>query len=211
LNPSAGDIAPRLGWAARALVLALQACADDTQRASLLQKLARTLGDCGYPLFIKLLAIIGEGAPPHEQTMVARALLHGLQSGNAATGTLSRWGLAMPVLPKAQGVGDGFLRMAAARPLEPLAYLAVWSSQPTGRPVLPWPVCEDLQHGLLALLCADAGVGQAYRIKLANDIAAAVDGSFNAVTLQRLHAWMDAWCAQAAGGKPLRVAHAHAN
>jgi hypothetical protein len=82
---------PRFGLAARSLVLTLQQQPRIEDRAAKLVEVGRDLGDDWFSFYIKLLMVIGEGAPQHDRVLVADAIAHGLQHGQAAAGTLSGW------------------------------------------------------------------------------------------------------------------------
>jgi hypothetical protein len=193
--------APRFGPAARSLVLTLQGQARVEDRAATLLALGRELGDRWFPFYLKLLMVIGEGAPQDERALVADAVAHGLQRGQTAAGTLSSWGIPAP-LPAALAVavaGQGFLRMASARPLDPLAYLVVWFGQSTARPSLPPPLFVRALTALLRLFNASSSAASVYQAKLRTDLAGAVDGTFSTASLLRLQTLLDGWSAPLPG------------
>jgi hypothetical protein len=207
---------PAFGLAARALVRSLREQPDTPARAQTLIKLSRDLGDTWFPLYLKLLIVVGNGADPEEQALLADAVAHGLQHGQTAAGTLGSWGVPAPFstqlsalqtlpLPATAPVqaGRGFLRMSAARGLDPLAYLIVWFSQSTARAPLPAAVFEDSLAALLRLFDSSASAKSIYQAKLRADVTASVDGTYNATSLLRIGALVDAW---SAGQAPHRVA-----
>ena len=190
---------PRFGLAARSLVLRMQAQARIEDRAAILRELSRDLGDAWFPFYLKMLMVIGEGAPESERALVADAVAHGMQHGQPAAGTLSSWGIPTPIpAAVAAAAGHGFLRMAAARPLDPLAYLVVWFGQSTSRPVLPQPAFERALTALLRLFNASASAVSIYQAKLRADLATASDGTFSTASLLRMQTLLVGWAAQVA-------------
>jgi hypothetical protein len=195
---------PRFGLAARSLVLTLQQQLRVEDRAAELRQLSRDLGDSWFPFYLKMLMVVGEGAPEDERAMVADAAAHGLQYGQPAAGTLSSWGIPSP-LPAAvaAAAGQGFLRMAAARPLDPLAYIVVWFGQSTSRPLLPQAAFERALIALLRLFNASASAVSIYQAKLRADLATATDGTFSMATVTRMQTLLDGWTADVT---PLQLA-----
>ena len=188
---------PRFGLAARSLVLTLQnqRCIED--RAAKLRELSRDLGDSWFPFYLKMLMVIGEGAPEDERALVADAVAHGLQHGQPAAGTLSSWGIPSPLPAAVAAAGQGFLRMASARPLDPLAYVVVWFGQSTSRPLLPQAAFERALVALLRLFNASPTAQSIYQAKLRADLATAADGTFSTATSVRLQTLLDGWVAGA--------------
>jgi hypothetical protein len=194
---------PKFGLAARSLVRMLQAQPRVEDRSQVLLKLNRDLGDSWYPMYIKLLVVVGESAPTSAQTLLAEALAHGLQHGQTAGGTLGSWGVPVQ-LPAALAVaGQGFLRMSAARVLDPLAYLTVWFSQSTSRQPLPAEVFEKSVAAVLSLFDSSPPARAIYQAKLRADVASSAEGAYSATSLLRLGALVEAW---SAGQAPHRVA-----
>jgi hypothetical protein len=194
---------PRFGLAARSLVLTLQNQPRIEDRAAKLRELSRDLGDSWFPFYLKLLMVIGEGAPEDERALVADAVTHGLQHGQPAAGTLSSWGIPSPLPAAVAAAGQGFLRMASARPLDPLAYVVVWFGQSTSRPLLPQAAFERALVALLRLFNASATAQSIYQAKLRADLANAADGTFSMATSARLQTLLDGW---SAGAEPLSLA-----
>jgi hypothetical protein len=194
---------PRFGPAARTLVRTLSEQLRVEDRAGTLRQLSRDLGDSWFPFYVKLLMVIGEGAPEDERAMVADAVAHGLQHGQPAAGTLSSWGIPSPLPAAVAAAGQGFLRMASARPLDPLAYIVVWFGQSTSRPLLPQPAFERALIALLRLFNASANAQSIYQAKLRADVATAADGTFSMATVTRLQTLLEGWTAEVA---PLQLA-----
>jgi hypothetical protein len=194
---------PRFGPAARTLVRTLREQQHVEERAGTLRQLSRDLGDSWFPFYLKLLMVIGEGAPEDERAMVADAAAHGLQHGQPAAGTLSSWGIPSPLPAAVAAAGQGFLRMASARPLDPLAYVVVWFGQSTSRPLLPKPAFERALVALLRLFNASATAQSIYQAKLRADLATAAAGTFSMATTVRLRTLLDGWAADA---EPLPLA-----
>jgi hypothetical protein len=224
--------APQYGLAARALVRTLQTLDGVPARAQSLLKLNRDLGDAWFPIYLKLLTVIGQGAPEADQALVADAVAHGLAHGQPAGGTLGSWGLpsalhsqmqhqlrSMVPMPTAAAAaagvggagaapaGQGFLRMSAARVLDPLAYLVVWFSQSTSRQPLPVEVFEGSLAALLTLFNSSPPARAVYQAKLQGEVAASAEGAFNSTSLLRLRVLVDQWQGAAPGGAPKQPAH----
>lgn len=193
-QPSAN---PRFGPAARTLVRTLREQERVEDRAASLRQLSRELGDSWFPYYLKLLMVVGEGAPEDDRAVLAEAAAHGLQYGQPATGTLSSWGIHAPLPAAVAAAGQGFLRMALARPLDPLAYVVVWFGQSTSRPLLPQPAFERALIALLRLFNAGASAALIYQAKLRADLATATDGTYSMATVARLQTLLDGWAAQA--------------
>ncbi len=187
---------PRFGLAARSLVLTLQEHDRVEDRAVALRQLSRDLGDSWFPLYLKVLMVIGEGAPQEERALVADAAAHGFQHGQPAVGTLSSWGIPAPLPAAVVAAGRGFLRMASARPLDPLSYVVVWFGQSTSRPLLPQAAFERALIALLRLFNAGASAALIYQAKLRADLATATDGTYSTATVARLQTLLDGWTAQ---------------
>ena len=124
---------PRFGSAARTLVRTLREQDLVHDRAATLREFSRELGDSWFPFYLKLLMVVGEGAPEEDRAVLAEAAAHGLQYGQPASGTLSSWGIHAPLPAAVAAAGHGFLRMAMARPLDPLTYIVVWFGQSTSQ------------------------------------------------------------------------------
>jgi hypothetical protein len=186
---------PRFGPAARTLVRTLREQERMEDRAATLRDLSRELGDSWFPFFLKLLMVVGEGAPEEDRAVLAEAAAHGLQYGQPAAGTLSSWGIHAPLPAAVAAAGQGFLRMAMARPLDPLTYIVVWFGQSTSRPLLPQAAFERALTALLRLFNASPSAASIYQAKLQGDVATATDGTFSMATVARLQTLLDGWAA----------------
>jgi hypothetical protein len=186
---------PRFGPAARALMRTLQAQAEPAERAQTLRELCGKLGDEWFPFFLKLLMVVGEGAPEDHRKLLADSVAHGLQHGQPAAGTLSSWGITagMPPAGMPTTAGTMFLRHARARPLDPLSYLAVWYGQGTARPRIPAHAFERAVVAILRLFSASNAATSIYQAKLDADILAAADGTYSTATLRRLRKLLEGW------------------
>jgi hypothetical protein len=185
---------PHFGAAARALVRTLECQPQGAERSAVLTNLLREFGDAWYPMYLKLLTVIGEGAPTAARSLVADTIAHGLQHGAPLGGTLSAWGMPAQQAPLAHAsLGQGFLRMAAGRTLDPLAYLTVWASQSTSRQPLPPEVFERALRALLHLFSASPSAAAVYQAKLRADLLAPPAGAFSAITKLRLQCLLDGW------------------
>jgi hypothetical protein len=186
---------PQFGAAARTLVRTLEAESHIADRAVALGQVIRELGDNWYPMYLKVLMVIGEGAPTPARALVADAVAHGLQHGTPLGGTLSAWGMPAQQVPPAAmaALGRGFLRMAAGRALDPLAYFAVWASQSTSRQPLPQEAFERALRALLNLFDASPAAAAIYQAKLRADLLAPPAGAFSALTIRRLQCLQDGW------------------
>jgi hypothetical protein len=185
---------PYFGAAARTLVRTLESQSQGAERAAVLAQLLREFGDAWYPLYLKLLTVIGEGAPVAARALVADTIAHGLQHGAPLGGTLSAWGMPPQQAPLLHAsLGQGFLRMAAGRTLDPLAYLTVWASQSTSRQPLPPAVFERALCALLQLFAASPSAEAVYQAKLRADLLAPPAGAFSAITKMRLQCLLGGW------------------
>jgi hypothetical protein len=187
---------PQFGPAARTLVHTLREQPRVEDRAATLRELCRQLGDSWFPFYLKLLMVAGEGAPEEDRTLLADAAAHGLQYGQPTAGTLSSWGIHAPLPAAVAAAGHGFLRMALARPLDPLTYIVVWFGQSTSRPLLPQAAFERALIALLRLFNASASAASIYQAKLRADLTTATDGTFSMSTVARLQSLLDGWAMQ---------------
>jgi hypothetical protein len=188
---------PRFGDAARCLVLTLQQQPRIEDRSGTLRELCRELGDAWYPYVLKLLMVIGEGAPESARAVVAQTVAHGLERGLPAAGTLGSWGAPAPLWAVVAQARPGFLRMASSRPLDPLSYVVAWHGQASSRPLLPRAAFERALLALLRLMDACPRAAEVYRAYLRASVATASDGTFSTLTLERLQLLVDAWSAGA--------------
>jgi hypothetical protein len=184
---------PQFGPAARTMVHTLREQPRVEDRAATLRALCRELGDSWFPFYLKLLMVAGEGAPEEDRALLADAAAHGLQYGQPAAGTLSSWGIHAPLPAAVAAAGHGFLRMALARPLDPLTYIVVWFGQSTSRPLLPQPAFERALTALLRLFNTSPSAASIYQAKLRTDLATATDGTFSMATVTRLQTLLDGW------------------
>ena len=168
-------------------------------RAVALGRFSRDLGDGWFPVYLKLLIVIGEGAPETGRRLVAEAIAHGMQHGQTTGGTLSSWGIPMPMSAAvASSIGQGFLRMSGGRILDPLAYLTVWFTQSTSREPLERSVFESSLAAVVRLFDSSDSARSVYQAKLRADITSAPEGTFSSATLVRLRCLLDAWVEGAA-------------
>lgn len=179
---------PRFGPASRALVRSLEALGSDEERAAALSRFGRRLGDGWYPMYLKVLMVIGSSAPEATRRLVADALAQGLRTGLSTGGTLGAWGIPMMVAPQ-----GGFLRRSSGRALDPMAYLVVWYSQVTSRERLSRELLEDGLTALLSLFAASAHARAVYQARLGVDIDSVSEGVFSAETLHRLAVLRAGW------------------
>ncbi len=181
------------------MVTALESIDHVEDRCAALGKFSRDIGDGWFPVYLKLLIVIGEGAPEHARRLVAEAIAYGMQHGQTTGGTLSSWGIPMPVpAAVASSIGQGFLRMSGGRVLDPLAYLTVWFTQSTSREPLERSVYENSLAAVVRLFDASPAARSVYQAKLRADIASAPEGTFSSSTLLRLRCLLDGWVAGAA-------------
>lgn len=187
---------PEFGPAAGMVVASLEVIDRIEDRAIALGKFSRDLGDGWFPIYLKLLIVIGEGAPEPARRLVAETIAHGMQHGQTTGGTLSSWGIPMPVpAAVASSIGQGFLRMSGGRVLDPLAYLTVWFTQSTSREPLERSVFEAAVAAVVRLFDASDAARSVYQAKLRADIASAPEGTFSSSTLLRLRCLLDGWAA----------------
>jgi hypothetical protein len=184
---------PEFGLAARSLVGMLESEVSAEARAQVLLKLNRDLGDAWYPVYLKLLIVVGESGPAGARGLVADAIAHGLRHGQAAGGTLGSWGVPTQLPATLAAAGKGFLRMSAARVLDPLTYLTVWFSQSTSRQPLPLDAFEKSLVGVLQLFDASTSARSVYQAKLRADVSSSTEGAYSATSLLRLGVLVDGW------------------
>lgn len=107
--------------AAQALV---DGCVDldaDEDRLALLDAVCAGLGDALYPAFLQLLWIVGRCGDHRARELVARTLVHALQTGRLPSGRRAAWGVDVAPL--------GIAPLGAACRLGPLEYLCAWHAQ----------------------------------------------------------------------------------
>jgi hypothetical protein len=95
--PFAPHARPQFGPAARSLVASLSELDTVAARAAALSRLNRDIGDSWFPVYLKLLVVIGEGAPGEARGQVAESIAYAMQHGQTTGGSLSAWGIPMPM------------------------------------------------------------------------------------------------------------------
>lgn len=196
---------PQFGPAARNLIVSLEGLGSVADRAAALSRLNRDIGDGWFPVYLKLLVVIGEGAPESARCLVADSLAHAMQHGQTTGGSLSAWGIPMQMPAALATAGRGFLGMSSSRSLDPLSYLAVWFSQSTSRQPLAQPVFEQATAALLRLFAASVPATLVFQAKLRADLSSAPAGTFSAATSLRLRCLLEGWSAGVAVGPLVRA------
>lgn len=153
---------------------------DDAERSlAVLNLLCRRFGDQGYPGFLKLLLIIGNGAATVAKQRLSDAIALGLHRGNVPSGVLTSWGATR-------------LWTSQQRQLDPLAYLTVWFCQRTHRPFLSESTYRECVVTLLELFNYSRAARELYPLKIATDLAG-IEGAFSRQTQQCLGALAESW------------------
>jgi hypothetical protein len=197
-----------LRTAAGRLVASLAAHDDDEYRLTVLRRLARRLGDDGYPLFLRLLTVVAESDDTDAKRLLADTFGAALRRMDMPGGALSSWGATR--LPQsgtldAAALSGGFFGASPRRLLGPVEYLTVWHLQRTQRIVLGADSYRDTLAKLVALFNHGDEARALYPQKLAADAANQLEGAYTRVTRDSLAAIAAAW---KAGESPERVAQA---
>ena len=114
------------------LLATLRRHSDPDFQVALLKRIARHLGDENYPVFLKLLCVVGESDDATAQHLLAESLRHAIQRDDLPSGTVTSWGVAeawghFPPAPMA----TWFSNAAPRRGLGPIEYLTAWYGQST--------------------------------------------------------------------------------
>jgi hypothetical protein len=184
---------PDVGAAAFELVVRLQQFPRLEDRVVLLNDLNQCFGETWHPFYIKLLMVIGESAPPSAKVLVAESIAHAMQRGQSPGGALNAWGVPTPLAAVVGQLGEGFLRMAVRRTLDPLAYACAWYSQSTSRSPLPQATFELTVSALIALFSASDWATSVYQSKLSTDAANSTEGTFTSLTRLRVSTLVNLW------------------
>ncbi len=201
-----------LHTAAGRLIAALAAHDDDEYRLTVLRRLARRLGDDGYPLFLRLLNVVADSEDDDAKRLLADTFGAALRRMDMPGGALSSWGATS--LPQAGAVLDvnalsgGFFGASPRRLLGPVEYLTVWHLQRTQRVVLGAELYRSTLARLIALFNHSEAARTLYPQKLAADALNQLEGAYTRVTRDALAAIASAW---QAGRSPEQVAQAAVN
>lgn len=195
--------------AAGRLVAALAAHADDEYRLTVLRRLARRLGEDGYPLFLRLLTVVAESRDDDAKRLLADTFGAALRRMDMPGGALSSWG-ATRLPPPGQALdvnalAGGFFGASPRRLLGPVEYLTVWHLQRTQRVVLDAGAYRQALASLVDLFNHGEAARTLYPQKLAADAADLLEGAYTRVTRDALAAIAGAW---QAGKPPEAVAQA---
>lgn len=188
---------PDLLGSARALVEALARYASSDMRASILNRVARHLGDEWYPVFIKIACVIGESQDEAAKRLVADSLAYAMKKGDLPSGSLTSWGVSGNWMAAPSGVPQSYFRAAPRRSLGPIEYLSSWHSQSTNRAPLSDDVYRTSLASLLHLFNASPAAARIYQIKLQSDSMHEIEGTFTAITRARLAMIAELWAAAA--------------
>jgi hypothetical protein len=184
---------PDIGAAAHELVQCLQRFPQLDDRVALLGDLNQCLGEAWHPFYIKLLMVIGEGAPVADKVLVAESIAYAMQRGQSPGGALNAWGVPTQLAAVVGQLGEGFLRMAVRRTLDPLAYACAWYSQSTSRSPLPQSTFEPTTSALITLFSASDLAASVYQSKLSTDATNSAEGTFTSLTRLRLSTLVNLW------------------
>jgi len=203
--PSASE----LRAAADRLVSALAAHSDPEYRLTVLKRLVRRLGEERYPLFLRLLGVVGESDDAHAQALIADTFGTALRRMDMPGGALSSWGAAR--LPDSSGPLEAsafsgrFFGATPQRLLGPVEYLTVWHLQRTQRTTLGADTFRTSLARMIALFNRSDDARTLYPQKLAADAQNELEGAYTRATRERLAAIASAW---KAGRSPDEVAQA---
>jgi len=194
---------PDLRAAARALLHSLAACPTEELRVAVLKRVAKRLGDANYPVFVKLLAVVGESDDAPAKRLLAETLVCALTRGDMPTGSLTGWGSAgsWAASTSAALPASSFLRAVPRRQFDPVEYLTTWFGQSTDRVRLRPDLYRSALHALVALFDAHPAGARLYQSKLRADAANQPEGTFAQATRERLMEIARDW---AAGYLPAR-------
>lgn len=196
-----------LRLAASRLVATLAAHDDAEYRLTVLRRLARSLGEERYPLFVRLLTAVSESDDTPAKQLLAGTFGAALRRLDIPGGALSSWGAAR--LPQgdfsASALSGQFFGAPPRRLLGPVEYLTVWHLQRTQREVLGVDSYRNALAKLVALFDHDDEARRLYPQKLTADAENELEGAYTRVTRQSLAAIANAW---KAGKSPEEVARA---
>jgi hypothetical protein len=184
---------PDVGAAAHALVQGLQQFTQIDDRVGLLNDINQCLGETWHPFYVKLLMVVGESAPVAAQNLVADSMAHAMQRGQSPGGALNAWGVPTQLAAVVGQLGEGFLRMAVRRTLDPIAYACAWYSQSTSRNPLSQDIFERTISALISLFASSPWATSVYQSKLLADAANSTEGTFTDLTRLRLSALVSLW------------------
>jgi hypothetical protein len=179
---------PDLLGSARALLQALANNPAPEARASILNRVAKRLGDEWYPAFIKIACVIGESDDEPAKRLLADTLAYAMKKGDLPSGSLTSWGVSVdwPANNLAASLPGSFFRAAPRRNLGPIEYLSSWHSQSTNRTPLSDDVYRTALTSLLQLFNASPAAAGVYQSKLQTDSVIGLEGTYTTITRQRL-------------------------
>jgi hypothetical protein len=185
---------------ARRFVSALRFRHEDEFRVAVLNRVARELGEGGYPTFLKLLMLIEESDDQAAKRVVAQTLGCALERFNLPGGRLTSWGAtrlpasAEPV--PAKKVSACFYQGAPERRLGPVEYLTVWFCQRTQRANLDAGVYASSLSQLISLINLSNDARTLYPQKLQAIAGHEIEGAFTRTARQKLQDIAVAWQAK---------------
>ncbi|WP_242111932.1 hypothetical protein [Luteimonas aquatica] len=200
--------------AASRLVAVLGAHEDPEYRLTVLKRLARRMGEEGYPLFLRVLGVIAESDDAPAKQLLAETFGTALRRMDMPGGALNSWGAARPpdsgellsAGPLAGNVFSGqFFGATPQRMLGPVEYLTVWHLQRTQRITLGPEAFRTTLARLIALFNHSDDARTLYPQKLAADAQNELEGAYTRATRERLATIAAAW---KAGKSPEDVAEA---
>lgn len=181
----------------RRLISALQFRHEDEFRVAVLNRVARELGEGGYPTFLRLLMLIEESDDQSAKRIVAQTFGSALKRSNLPGGRLTSWGAtrlpvsAEPVL--ARTVSARFYQGAPERRLGPIEYLTVWYCQRTQRTSLDAGVYAKSLGQLISLMNLSTDASTLYPQKLHAIAGLEIEGTFTRTASQKLQNIAAAW------------------
>jgi hypothetical protein len=201
--------AAALRSAARELVSSLRREPSADYQVAVLKRVARQLDDEDqFPLFIKLLIVVGESRDPLAQRVLARAFGSALERMDHPSGRLTSWGGSSlwhgETSTSARALSARFDR-APLRRFGAIEFLTVWLGQSTQRPLLHPEIYRRALIALIALFDSEPTTRERYIAELESSATQSLEGRYSGLTRQRLARLAEAW---QAGKSPAEIADA---
>jgi len=162
------------------------------KRAELTSFVVLSLGEHGYPAFIKILLILSESKDIQAKARINEVLVYLLDTNSLPSGQLSAWGASLFWGAQDKvGSGQSFtVRQLSSsstpiRKYGPIEYLTVWYSQKTHRPYLTDEIFRNALETLFNLF-TDTAITQKYSAYLDTELNTAAMGAYSNITRQRL-------------------------
>lgn len=184
--------------AARDLIATLRVQPASAGQVALLAEVAEHFTGNSYPLFLKLLCVVGASNDPGAKFILAETCHAALRNGRLPGGTLSSWGIEHPWQASPPLVQGGLLPTVLRVPqqhLMPIEYLVVWHAQSAGRKPLGEAALRRALSELLHLFSASPGMACQTREHLRAASDGGTAGKFSARVRSYLGEIADRWAA----------------